>query len=445
MAALRTSQSLLDFNLCLLSVFCPDLMQELMLISFKLAIETLRLTLYGKRLTRNEVQMAKTKTVVHFVHGTWPYGPFRKTAPSNSLSWFEDGSLFRERISKHVNNNTVFDTFMWSGRNSFKARENAVVEFSNYFKESKRKYPRARHVVVAHSHGGTVCTDYLKYHIEHDISAIVCLSTPFAYMVKRHSWEDDHATLFCVAVASLFLAICFYCSGFYILNHFSAWLYFPLWVIANVTVSGVLLSFTERYESRLNPFHLRSPPPIFVIRATRDEAALVTGLAQTLGHVGRVIFETYDGSGNSRLLRYALICFFLFGGWVIFGVLFQNLSHNMTTFEILLSSTIFGAAFSAILFLLSYAIVAISTGQWNLRLWFHHTIEVDAVPMETPVIFKSYAYLDGFKTKSLRHGIYDEPEVQEDIIGIIRAINANKKPKLLPIGESVLDHLFETL
>lgn len=389
--------------------------------------------------------MAKTKTVVHLVHGTWPYGPFRKSAPTNSSSWFDDGSVFRERMSKHVDKKTVFETFLWSGRNSFKARETAVFEFSDHVKKSQRRHPSARHVVVAHSHGGTVCTDYLKSQTEHGISAIVCLSTPFAYIVKRRQWEDDHATLFCTAVASIFLAICFYFSALYIPMHWIAGLYFLIWVILNIAISGALISFTERYETRLSPFSLQHPPPIFVIRATRDEAALITGLAQALGYVGRVILEIYDGGGGSRFFRYVSLVFFLWAGWVIFGILFQNLDRTMTIGETVVFSTIFGAAFCAMLFLLSYAIVAISTGQWNFRLWFHHTIEVDAVPMETPVCFKAYAYLDGFKAKSLRHGIYDEPEVQEDIIGIIRAINAKKKPKLLPIGESVLEYPFETL
>ncbi len=146
--------------------------------------------------------------VVHLVHGTWPFGPFRRSS-ADKKAWFENGSAVRKSIESQVNCEVHFREFRWSGRNSFSARRTASTAFDNHLDKSLRESPETMHIIIAHSHGGTVAAEAIASRSlwmrgECRIKALVCLATPFAYL-SPISGRDEF--LFFSATGSIITAL----------------------------------------------------------------------------------------------------------------------------------------------------------------------------------------------------------------------------------------------
>ena len=109
--------------------------------------------------------------VVHLVHGTWQYGLLskagwekrRRNKPERyPLKWFMAGSEFCQKLEEQAGRQLDVRTFEWSGKNSFVERRKATERLRESLKEALAHSPAgAQHVVVAHSHGGTVAFDAL--------------------------------------------------------------------------------------------------------------------------------------------------------------------------------------------------------------------------------------------------------------------------------------------
>ncbi|KAE9625495.1 hypothetical protein [Parasedimentitalea maritima] len=372
------------------------------------------------------------KTVVHFVHGTWPYGPHRRSSPVNKTAWFEDGSEVRKSIENKVEGDVAYTSFSWSGKNSFKAREKAVLELKKHFIEIKSKYPKSKHIFVSHSHGGTICTDFLKFNNQKDLKAVVCLSTPFAYLMKPWGGNDSHGTIFSVALTSVAIAVFYYFFGLNLLEQYNAIIVGICTFLISILLSTALHFGTNSTRALYTGYGIQDPPPILIIRATRDEAALITGFVQSINQLAKSAFEATEGYNDGIFLRVAsYACFIIFGYYLVLTIFEKAVLDELGTFSELLLFAVFGPASAGALYLTSYSIVALSTGLTSFPLWFHHTVEVDAAPLETPVALKSYSDLEGLTRSSLRHGIYDMPEVQADIASVINAVVRKKKPKFL--------------
>ena len=65
-------------------------------------------------------------TIVHLVHGTWARG-FRAKEKSNVQVWTRAGSDFRKYLDENSRIPIEFKEFIWSGKNSFKARAAATL------------------------------------------------------------------------------------------------------------------------------------------------------------------------------------------------------------------------------------------------------------------------------------------------------------------------------
>jgi hypothetical protein len=146
--------------------------------------------------------LAVVPVLVHLVHGTWPFGLFGRFF-INTKAWFEDGSLFRNNVARFADCSIEFREFRWSGKNSFSARWRASSQFSEYLERTCLENPTARHVIVAHSHGGTVAARTIglkKHQSDPPIKAIICLSTPFAYLSLADTRDE---LLFSGALASV--------------------------------------------------------------------------------------------------------------------------------------------------------------------------------------------------------------------------------------------------
>jgi hypothetical protein len=130
------------------------------------------------------------KLVVHSVHGTWPYGlwrqMFRKASRATTNKeppWFENHSAFQAEVAALTGQHLEWVPYTWSGRNSFEARHLAAKGLSKHLTAWFEKEPEAEHVVIAHSHGGSVSVEaafILDGQGQNRLSKIITLATPFA-------------------------------------------------------------------------------------------------------------------------------------------------------------------------------------------------------------------------------------------------------------------------
>jgi hypothetical protein len=130
------------------------------------------------------------RTII-LVHGTWGRGFLPKISDlrrryvfRGGKRWFEDGSQFRKRLDKALEDaslNWTIRKFDWSGANSVHARDCAARKLSDQLKEID-----ATAIIIAHSHGGNVAVRALEYLGSNvDRVAVVTLATPFLRVFAR--------------------------------------------------------------------------------------------------------------------------------------------------------------------------------------------------------------------------------------------------------------------
>ena len=158
---------------------------------------------------------------VMIVHGTFPRGPWQQlrrslrvlwtrmcsrqldeTAmwPTPALQpdrrwWFESGSEFEVDLTRRTGlppGSVIVDRLLWSGRNTFTDRAEAARSLRAALRQSARDHPGVAHVVLAHSHGGTVAVKALDTRDESRsggeipaVRALLTLGTPFVRLVSR--------------------------------------------------------------------------------------------------------------------------------------------------------------------------------------------------------------------------------------------------------------------
>lgn len=163
---------------------------------------------------------------VHLIHGTWANPEKAGSRPT----WFEPGGSLESALRAHGHADDwqrvrFADVPSWSGSNSFAARSVAVKNLADYF-EGVLFCPRTtfdRHVVVAHSHGGTVAAEALRHlgPLAAEFSGLLTLGTPFVERFRKaeppESVSFDSLTgIYAHAVAFFFaftLALCFLFEG----------------------------------------------------------------------------------------------------------------------------------------------------------------------------------------------------------------------------------------
>jgi hypothetical protein len=116
--------------------------------------------------------------VITLVHGTW----------GRQSEWIKEGSRLRGAFEAALKDQVFFRTFIWSGSNSFAARETAGEDLRGFLKEGFQLFPNdAMHSIIAHSHGGNVVLKALEDgFIRARISTAICLSTPFLTVAARN-------------------------------------------------------------------------------------------------------------------------------------------------------------------------------------------------------------------------------------------------------------------
>lgn len=100
---------------------------------------------------------------------------------------FEPGSSFHQNLFTQAKGGFVWRSFRWNGRNSYKERLAASTDFVSYLRIAIESHPLAKHIIIAHSHGGTIAARALIEAFgtlpEGSLAHFICLATPFAYVV----------------------------------------------------------------------------------------------------------------------------------------------------------------------------------------------------------------------------------------------------------------------
>jgi hypothetical protein len=138
--------------------------------------------------------------VFTLVHGTFARG----------AAWTEDRSPLREALSRGSPDPPTFLKFEWSGRNTNRARIAGGRALADHIRKTSADYPGARHVVVAHSHGGNVAL-YALRDIPKPHPELITLATPFIHgsprAIDEFLWFVERILVYVIGVAILLLTV----------------------------------------------------------------------------------------------------------------------------------------------------------------------------------------------------------------------------------------------
>jgi hypothetical protein len=150
---------------------------------------------------RERLARTEPRIVITMVHGT-----FASKAP-----WIRPNSPFSQLLVAKLSP-AVIDPFVWSGGNSVRARAKAVDDLRDRIIEIRKKYPRAQHAFVAHSHGGNVVLSALAdLHFAKNTLGVATLGTPFLHASLRE--REPLFGLMDGVVAALFAGIAVFAVG----------------------------------------------------------------------------------------------------------------------------------------------------------------------------------------------------------------------------------------
>jgi hypothetical protein len=196
----------------------------------------------------------------------------------------------------------LFQPFVWSGRNSLAARRRAVQDLIERLQASAARWPRARHYVVGHSHGGNIAFQALADPaLNQWIAGLVCLSTPFLHVAPRDLGPVGRTALDWFPVVLIFY-------GSALTVRLAAPAYEDTigpWLLVVSAAAGFLIHRTMRRRQATVPSFLEypvvDPAKVIMLRVAGDEASAAFGAAHLISWMaGRLWLAT------SRLLAEAL-------------------------------------------------------------------------------------------------------------------------------------------
>jgi pimeloyl-ACP methyl ester carboxylesterase len=370
---------------------------------------------------------------VHLVHGTWANGLLKPRQ-----AWFDRGSVVYERLRNCVPRDSEIESFRWSGRNNISSRAVAAESFAQHLESSITQHPHSEHIIVAHSHGGTVAADALLRLSERTqaiskIKGLVCLATPFVYLVKPTFAQL--ATGF-FALTALLNALLW--SGL-IASIPSTLINLPILTLtALVAIAATLVlipamilaaSVSNKFESQFSR-KMVIDVPIFQLRATRDEASLSLGLMQSFNWLLSAFAANSDRPQGSlrnpvNWVKHliGLTACSLIGYWLMKrfeSQLGMELTGNM---RFLIGQFIYAPAVAGAAYFVGYCLLAMAVGHTKVHEWLATSIEVDAAPPDVFCQLKIYTSLST-SSDSLRHGLYEHDDVIKDVGAIVSKLSS---------------------
>lgn len=374
---------------------------------------------------------------VHLVHGTWAAGLLK---PRNA--WFEQGSETYERLRRELPQSAQIEAFSWSGRNTVASRAEAAVALVGHLQQSAARYPNSTHVVVAHSHGGTVAVQALsnlddQQVLRSKLRALVCLATPFVYLTKPSLAQHETAFL---AATSLLYAV--YWSALLAAFPWIPAALSPVGFAAALAIKGLIaymavtilaLAVSTRSVSQL----IQMPPtgvPIYLLRATRDEASLSLGLMQAFGWLSAA-FARYNDVSQGTVRRpltwvaYAIVYSVCLAVGLWFSQLVGARMHENWPGDVfaVLGLFIYAPAAAGLVYFVGYGLLAFAVGHTRVHTWLTTAIEVDAAPPNVFCHVKIYASSAACPKGGLRHGLYEREDVIEDVGKIALSVTSSQR------------------
>lgn len=353
-----------------------------------------------------------TTYVFHLVHGTWARGLRGKPMKLKSI-WTDLNSDFCVNVRKLVPGQVTFSQFNWSGQNSFEARALAARDFTVYLTDAIRKAPKANHIVISHSHGGTVVMHALAAMDldgkECPVKHAIFLSTPFAYLYQRKS--DTMANSLGALVAGFFtLALGSSLHGFESTDFLPAVQWASFIAILGTAITVLVSSITSFWANRKPAFgfgYVMEKPfpksiPVTVLRGSRDEASLAIGLSQAFHSLGEILI-TLGAELHLRRLSIFMAIAVLFATFL--GVPGMFLGFGVGFLGYWLYCWVLGAPVFAVL------------GRYD--------IEADVTPPNMVCRVISFNMLESL---FIRHSIYDTIDVHLAVAEIVNAITRDAEP-----------------
>ncbi len=146
-----------------------------------------------------ELSIPVPQYVITLVHGTW----------SHSSIW-KDSELYRI-LKDELQPAIIDDEFnWWKGPNHHADRIQAGRQLATRLEDHWKVYPKAKHVVVGHSHGGNVALYAVKHLNEKGtpdlLEKIVCLATPHLHVRARPIDQSLNVLKWVASIATFLLS-----------------------------------------------------------------------------------------------------------------------------------------------------------------------------------------------------------------------------------------------
>jgi hypothetical protein len=235
---------------------------------------------------------AEPRFVVTFVHGTF----------ANSRDpWLQSGGPFALGLRRRLAPIHFPDTpFGWSGRNLAEARAQAARDLRTYLQALIERYPAAHHVIVAHSHGGSVVFAALadQWFADH-ILGVVTLGTPFITL-SRNVRKPPFGAADGI-IAALFSGVAVFAAGV-ALGHGRSWWPRGLLTAGVVAAALALGAYVSEAMARraqrfveMTPRTRLRPEQVAIVRTTADEAAFALFSARVASRLVWLAWERVIG------------------------------------------------------------------------------------------------------------------------------------------------------
>lgn len=369
--------------------------------------------------------MKATRIRLHLVHGTWAKGLHGTTR-----AWSEPGDSAYESLQTKLPASSQLESFIWSGRNSMAARTKAAKDLQKHLRQSLREHPKDCHIVMAHSHGGTVANQAVSCSdLDGSIRGLICLASPFTYLVSPSLGRLQTGIL---ALTSVLYAIYW--------TALLAWIPWSPEFLGITAFSGVvavksliafcLVAIIAKTQFEANTATLRQGGPkrtsVFLLRGSRDEASLLLTAAQIFDAICAAFSRLNDMTQPTirrpvTWVGYAMvyaICSVL-GTYAAIRWAPVFMPHVEGDAVTIMGFFVYGPAVAGLVYLFGYAVIAVGAGHLNILQWLSSVVEVEAAPPNTSCQIYVFSTLG---TSGLRHGLYEDGEVLSHVAKLAKSI-----------------------
>jgi pimeloyl-ACP methyl ester carboxylesterase len=365
--------------------------------------------------------MTRGNIRVHLVHGTWAKG-----VSGAATAWTEQGHPAYTTLRAALPAGTVIETFLWSGRNSISGRRAAASDLNRHLDAALRANPWDAHVVVAHSHGGTVASQALSApNIDGRVRALICLATPFTYVVKSSLARIQTAVVAATSLANAAWWTAALAMFPDISRRFGSSGFGLLVLLSCVVAFAIVLPIAKWTEDN-SLTELPAGPrctPVFLLRGSRDEATSLLSAVQLFDWACSSFARFHDMTAPSVRRPVTWLAFALIylscasaGALMINSLRTGILSQVASEAAWWLGLYVYAPAAAGLVYLFGYAAISAAAGHWNLKTWFTSAIDFEVAPPQSVCEIRVFWAV---KTSNLRHRLYEDDRVLKTVAELV--------------------------